>query len=92
MDLHKKLISFYKMSKELETSRLKLKELKKTAAKLNRTKEITLSEIQDVIDHHIKIKSFLDAVDRLPGKLLGIQRKTITVLMDVGLPGKTVVQ
>lgn len=88
MKLHKKLIIFYKKTKELETARLKLKELKKTTAKLNKEAQITLSEIQDAIERHIEMKSFSDALDKLPSDLLGIQRKILTILKDIGFPAK----
>ena len=92
MKIHKKLITFYKKSKELETARLKLKELKKTAFKINKNKEPDLSEIQYAIDRHMEIKASSNATRRLPSDLAAIQGKTLHILRDIGLPAKTVIR
>ncbi|WP_316846848.1 hypothetical protein [Pedobacter psychrodurus] len=92
MKIHKRLITFYKKSKELEAARLKLKELKKTAIKINKNKTPDLSEIQDAIDHYMETKALSDIMHKIPSDLLGIQTKTLTVLRDIGLPAKTVIR
>jgi hypothetical protein len=91
MNLHKKLITFYKKSKELEAARLKLNELKKTAIKISKNKAPDLSEIQDAIDHYIETKALSDIMRKIPSDLLGIQTKTLTILRDIGFTGKTVI-
>lgn len=88
MNLQKTLIKFYKKSISLDELRSTLTSLKKVKSKVNKNESLSLEDIQTAIDHQSKIKEITGKKDKLPSELLGIQRKIIQALKEVGVPIK----
>lgn len=62
--------------------------MKSLTARINKSEPITLSEIQNVIDHHLRIERLTDAITNLSDNLSRIQRKVIMMIKLTGLPSK----
>lgn len=92
MNLQKTLIKFYKKSITLDELRLKLTTLKKIKSRVSKTESLSLEDVQTAIDHQSKIKELTGKKDTLPSELLGIQRKIIQALKEVGVPIKKQIQ
>lgn len=88
MDLKKTLIKFHKKSISQNELKAKLISLKKINSRVTKIENPSIEDIQAAIDHQSKIKEVTSKKDKLPSELLGIQRKVIQALKEVGVPVK----
>ncbi|GAA3980799.1 hypothetical protein GCM10022246_36170 [Pedobacter ginsengiterrae] len=86
MNLQENIINFYEMSRELESIKSKIKQLRQGLGTNENEQMFDIQALQKKVDCYVEIESLVNKMTLIPGKLLGIQNRIIFLLKQVGFP------